>query len=36
MECLRAGLQESPLLPLDFTLALAQTLDAVRQGFDRH
>lgn len=33
MECLRAGLQESPLLPLDFTLALARTLDAVRRGF---
>ena len=35
MECIRAGLQESPLLPLDFTLALSQTLDAVRQGFGR-
>jgi hypothetical protein len=28
--CLRAGLVESPLMPLDETLSLAGTLDAVR------
>jgi predicted dehydrogenase len=29
--CLRAGLTESPVMPLDETLALAATLDAVRE-----
>ncbi|HKY66821.1 MAG TPA: Gfo/Idh/MocA family oxidoreductase [Acidimicrobiales bacterium] len=29
--CLRAGLTESPVMPLDETLALAGTLDAVRE-----
>ena len=30
MRCLRAGLTESPLVPLDDTLAVMGTLDAVR------
>jgi hypothetical protein len=30
MECLDGALQESPVVPLDFTLALAETLDAIR------
>ena len=29
--CLRAGLTESPVMPLDETLTLAATLDAVRE-----
>jgi predicted dehydrogenase len=33
MDCLRTGLSESPLLPLDFTLDLARTLDAIQQHF---
>jgi hypothetical protein len=28
--CLREGLTESPIMPLDETLALAGTLDAIR------
>ena len=28
--CLRAGLTESPVMPLDETLSLAGTLDAIR------
>lgn len=31
MECLEKGLQESPIVPLHFTLALAETLDAIRE-----
>lgn len=31
--CLRAGLTESPVLPLDDTLAVMRTLDAARAGF---
>lgn len=31
MECLRQGLPESDLVPLDFTLDLAETLDVVRE-----
>jgi predicted dehydrogenase len=31
MECLEKGLQESPIVPLQFTLALAETLDAIRE-----
>ncbi|MFZ4474299.1 MAG: Gfo/Idh/MocA family protein [Saprospiraceae bacterium] len=31
MECLEKGLQESPTVPLQFTLALAETLDAIRE-----
>lgn len=30
MECLRAGRTESPVVPLDFTLDLIKTLDAIR------
>lgn len=30
MRCLRAGETESPLVPLDGTLAVMRTLDAVR------
>ncbi len=30
MRCLRAGRTESPVLPLDGTLAVMRTLDAVR------
>jgi hypothetical protein len=30
MECLDAGLQESPLIPLDFTLQQMQLLDRIR------
>jgi predicted dehydrogenase len=30
MECLSAELKESPVVPLDFTRALAETLDAIR------
>lgn len=31
MECLDSGLNESPLLPLDFSLSLIQTLDRIRE-----
>lgn len=31
MECLDANLKESPTVPLDFTLALAETLDLIRE-----
>jgi hypothetical protein len=31
MRCLRAGETESPLVPLDGTLAVMRTLDAVRE-----
>jgi hypothetical protein len=36
--CLRAGLTESPLLPLDETIAIMDTLDEVRRqiGLDYH
>ena len=30
MRCLREGKLESPVMPLDETLALMQTLDAIR------
>lgn len=30
-ECLRDGLQESPIVPWQFTLSLAETLDAIRE-----
>ena len=33
--CLRAGLTESPVLPLDDTLAVMRTLDAARAAFGR-
>ncbi|HEU4323036.1 MAG TPA: Gfo/Idh/MocA family oxidoreductase [Roseiflexaceae bacterium] len=32
--CLRAGLTESPVMPLDETLALMRTLDAIRAQWD--
>jgi len=34
MECLDAGLKESPSLPLDFTLQMMQVLDQIRQRID--
>jgi predicted dehydrogenase len=33
VRCLRAGLLESPLLPLDHSLLVARTLDAIRDAF---
>lgn len=30
MRCLDAGLRESPLMPLDFSIGLMETLDAIR------
>ncbi len=31
MRCLRAGLTESPVLPLDETVAILRTVDEIRQ-----
>ncbi len=31
MRCLEAGLTESPLVPLDATLAMMRTLDTIRE-----
>lgn len=36
MDCLRAGRTESPLLPLDFSLVLMETLDAIRAEIGLH
>jgi len=31
MDCLEKGLTESPVVPLDLTLGLTETLDAIRE-----
>jgi hypothetical protein len=33
MRCLRAGLLESPVMPLDETLAILETSDALRRSW---